>query len=85
LKEKKHSQKLKYVATNWTKDITNCTIPHSWGISYDDGPSPSSLVVLDALASHQLKATFFVTGTQITLFPDILIKMYQAGHTIGIQ
>ena len=82
------------IQAEWTKAIgkatpepiyTQCTDSNSWGLSYDDGPSPNSLVVLDALKAQNITATFFVIGYHCTLFPDILKRMHDDGHQIGIH
>lgn len=39
--------------------------------------------ILDILASHQVKATFFVTGGWVESFPDDVKKIYEAGHDLG--
>ena len=50
----------------------------------DDGPSQyNTLRAIDQLSRHAIRATFFVTGTQVRLFPDVLLRAYQAGHQIG--
>lgn len=53
-------------------------------LTFDDGPWPGSTrAVLDALASHCTKATFFIIGKHATYHPEILKQVAAAGHTIG--
>ncbi len=53
-------------------------------LTFDDGPWPkTTAAVLDALAKHCAKATFFVIGKHAIWHPDILKKVAAAGHTIG--
>jgi peptidoglycan/xylan/chitin deacetylase (PgdA/CDA1 family) len=53
-------------------------------LTFDDGPHPEHTPqVLDILASHNLKATFFVIGKQIEGNEAILQRMVAEGHVIG--
>lgn len=57
---------------------------HELVLTFDDGPmSPYTDKVLDALAAHCAKATFFVVGTLATDSPDLLQRARKEGHTIG--
>lgn len=40
-------------------------VPPSVTITFDNGPSPATAAVLDVLASRDVRATFFVVGTQL--------------------
>ena len=53
-------------------------------LTFDDGPWPSNTrAVLDALAQHCTKATFFPIGKHALWHPEILKEVAAAGHTIG--
>ncbi len=53
-------------------------------ITFDDGPDPSSTpVILNLLARHNLQATFFVVGTRVARFPELIENILDQGHTIG--
>jgi peptidoglycan/xylan/chitin deacetylase (PgdA/CDA1 family) len=53
-------------------------------LTFDDGPWPKNTpAVLDALAAHCLKATFFPIGKHAMWHPEILKQVAAAGHTIG--
>lgn len=55
-------------------------------LTFDDGPSKNTYKVLEILDKHDIKATFFVIGTNITPEYEKLIKdMEGAGHVIGIH
>lgn len=57
---------------------------HEVVLTFDDGPLPPySESILRALAAECVKATFFSVGRQANQFPDLLRRVYQAGHTIG--
>lgn len=52
-------------------------------LTFDDGPWPTTPVVLKALADHCTKATFFPIGKHATYYPEILKEVVAAGHSVG--
>lgn len=53
-------------------------------LTYDDGPNdPHTLKLLDVLAKHSVRATFFMIGRFVQQRPDIARAVAQAGHVIG--
>lgn len=55
-------------------------------LTYDDGPHPEHTPrVLDALAAHQAPATFFVLTTAARKHPQVLRRILEAGHQIGLH
>ena len=52
-------------------------------LTFDDGPSGYTQPILDALARHGAKATFFMLGRQTNGKQDLLRAMYDAGHGIA--
>ena len=53
-------------------------------LTYDDGPNdPHTLRLLDVLAKHNVRATFFMIGRYVQQRPDIARTVAQAGHIIG--
>ena len=53
-------------------------------LTYDDGPNdPHTPHLLDVLAKHTVKATFFVIGKFAKERPDLVRKVFEAGHDIG--
>ena len=53
-------------------------------LTYDDGPNdPHTLKLLDVLAKHSVRATFFMIGRHVQERPDIARVVAQAGHVIG--
>jgi peptidoglycan/xylan/chitin deacetylase (PgdA/CDA1 family) len=53
-------------------------------LTYDDGPNdPYTLRLLEVLARHGVKATFFLIGRYVRQRPDIVREVVQAGHAIG--
>ncbi|KAL0947857.1 hypothetical protein HGRIS_010494 [Hohenbuehelia grisea] len=66
-------------------DIVNCPDKLTWGISFDDGPSPYTRKLLKYLDEKDLKAMFFVVGSRILERPEILVEEYMAGHEISVH
>lgn len=52
-------------------------------LTFDDGPSPYTQRILDALARGGAKATFFTLGSQLGEFPLPLQRAVAEGHEIG--
>ena len=53
-------------------------------LTFDDGPHPIyTEPLLDGLKERGVKATFFVTGQNAALHPDIIKRMHDEGHLIG--
>lgn len=53
-------------------------------LTFDDGPLlPYSDRVLEILASHCVKATYFLVGRHARAFPSAVRRIYNAGHTVG--
>jgi peptidoglycan/xylan/chitin deacetylase (PgdA/CDA1 family) len=53
-------------------------------LTYDDGPNdPHTLKLLEVLAKHSVRATFFMIGRYVQQRPDIARAVAQAGHVIG--
>jgi peptidoglycan-N-acetylglucosamine deacetylase len=52
-------------------------------LTFDDGPSPYTQPILDVLARHNAKATFFVLGRQANGRRELVQAMYDAGHGIA--
>ncbi len=53
-------------------------------MTFDDGPSEKlTPKLLDLLAAHHIKATFFVIGQNAAAHPQILARMIREGHEIG--
>ena len=55
-------------------------------LTFDDGPNPEyTPQLLDLLKKYGVKASFFVVGSKVKAYPDIIKRMSQEGHTIGIH
>ncbi len=55
-------------------------------LTFDDGPDPRwTPAILDVLRRHQAKATFFVVGSRVVEHPDLVQRIRQDGHEIGVH
>ncbi|MFO8040554.1 MAG: polysaccharide deacetylase family protein [Sodalinema sp.] len=52
-------------------------------LTFDDGPSPYTLQILDILESYDILATFFVLGQVISSYPEVLQRIVADGHLLG--
>ena len=53
-------------------------------LSYDDGPNdPHTFRLLEVLARHNVKATFFMIGQYVARRPDIVQAVVREGHVVG--
>lgn len=53
-------------------------------LTFDDGPSRDvTPQVLDILKQYDVKATFFVLGARVDLYPQTLKRIYDEGHYIA--
>jgi len=58
--------------------------PGELGLTFDDGPNPAwTPQLLDLLASHEVKATFFLVGKFAQAEPELVRRIQSAGHLIG--
>jgi peptidoglycan/xylan/chitin deacetylase (PgdA/CDA1 family) len=55
-------------------------------LTFDDGPDPVyTPQLLDLLKRHGAKATFFVVGAHAERHPELIRRMHEEGHVIGIH
>lgn len=52
-------------------------------LTFDDGPSNNTHQILDILKQNNIKATFFVLGSQVEIFPETTNRIYNEGHYIA--
>ncbi len=52
-------------------------------LTFDDGPSRNTQQILDILKQYNIKATFFVLGSQVEIFPETTNRIYNEGHYIA--
>ncbi|MEO7330864.1 MAG: polysaccharide deacetylase family protein, partial [Minicystis sp.] len=55
-------------------------------LTFDDGPSPEHTPrVLEMLEEAGIKATFFVIGRKAEAHPDLIKRIADAGHALGVH
>ncbi len=54
-------------------------------LTFDDGPSARTPEVLDILKKYNVKATFFVLGSNVETKPELVKREYEEGHFIAIH
>src|SRR5438445_1228524 len=66
--------------------------PADWGgrtdtasvaLTFDDGPSEDTEHILELLEHYGVRATFFMLGRQVELFPEIARRVIDDGHEVG--
>ena len=58
--------------------------PAELALTYDDGPNPAATPrLLELLASHNVRATFFLIGVHVRQQPSLARDIAAAGHAIG--
>src|SRR5260370_2957985 len=78
-----------YAAMAPTPQLYGRTLTHGadsaqMALTFDDGPNdPHTLHLLDLLAKHQAKTTFFLIGKYVTQRPQVARAIQAAGHAIG--
>ena len=88
--------KINIISVSATSDIkndkkgTSAEKPVSCGkkvyLTFDDGPSCKiTNEILDILDKNEVKATFFLIGNKIKGNEDVVKKIYDRGHSIGLH
>ena len=55
-------------------------------LTFDDGPHPERTpAVLDLLAQHGQRATFFVIGENVRRYPALVRRIVAEGHALGLH
>lgn len=55
-------------------------------LTFDDGPSgPVTQALLDGLEARGINATFFVCGYRMEQYPEVLQRMAEDGHELGLH
>ncbi len=53
-------------------------------LTFDDGPNPTYTPrILQILKEKKVRATFFLIGQHAQQHPDLVKKIYEAGHELG--
>jgi peptidoglycan/xylan/chitin deacetylase (PgdA/CDA1 family) len=66
------------------RTLTHGSDPNQIALTFDDGPNdPHTMHLLDLLARHNAKATFFLIGRYVRQRPEIARAILAAEHEIG--
>ncbi len=71
--------RIRWRLPNASPDAKRCAV------TFDDGPSASTATVLDILAAEGVPATFFVLGTHVERFPEVVRRAHAEGHAVGLH
>lgn len=52
-------------------------------ITFDDGPGPYTMQLLEVLEAYDARATFFMVGTNVSKYPETIKKMKEIGCELG--
>ncbi|MFS0689082.1 polysaccharide deacetylase family protein [Sporosarcina sp. 179-K 8C2 HS] len=60
------------------------TVRKRVALTFDDGPDPKvTRQILETLQKHDAKATFFMLGSRVEYYSDIVNEVKEAGHELG--
>lgn len=72
---------------DYNADVFVCPNANDWGLTYDDGPTIAGGVdtpgIRAQLELNNVKATFFVCGTNVAQQPLEVLSTYNSGHQIA--
>lgn len=54
-------------------------------LTFDDGPSEYTDVLLDLLDAHHMKATFFMLDAEMQRNPEVVKRIISEGHAVGVH
>lgn len=54
-------------------------------LTFDDGPSQNTLLIMSILDKYDIKATFFMSGSDTQEGKEIMKKVAEKGHSIGVH
>lgn len=55
-------------------------------LTFDDGPDPGTTpALLEVLAVHQVRATFFLVGERARRHPNLVREIQRAGHEVAVH
>ncbi|WP_345304206.1 polysaccharide deacetylase family protein [Lysobacter hankyongensis] len=76
-------QVLRWLPNRWvlTRGVRRRRVLH---LTFDDGPHPEHTpALLDLLAAHGARATFFLIGREAERHPNVVARILREGHAIG--
>ena len=84
IEQAKEEKRVKYTE-NWIQNVNHIYSSDKKRafLTFDDGPSNVTPMILDTLNKENVKATFFVLGKMVEQRPDMLKRIYDEGHFIA--
>ncbi|WFD27200.1 hypothetical protein MNAN1_002196 [Malassezia nana] len=76
---------LKPKAKGISEDVSECPEPHTWGLTFDDGPNCGHNEFYDFLKDNKLKATMFYIGANVRDYPLQAQRGLADGHDICLH
>ncbi|GLZ05762.1 deacetylase [Actinomadura sp. NBRC 104412] len=61
----------------------DCRTRKCVALTFDDGPAPVTGRLLDTLAAHRVRATFFLVGENVERYPEIVAREAREGHELA--
>lgn len=61
----------------------DCARARCIALTFDDGPGPHTSRILDTLAAHDARASFFMIGRSVEGMPDVVKRAHDLGMAIG--
>nr|WP_277628123.1 polysaccharide deacetylase family protein [Arsenicicoccus dermatophilus] len=61
----------------------DCRKVRCLALTFDDGPGKHTAAILDTLAAHKARATFFTLGPAVKAAPQTMRRMRQLGMAVG--
>ena len=84
IEQAKEEKRVKYTE-NWIQNVNHIYSSDKKRafLTFDDGPSNVTPMILDTLKKENVKATFLVLGKMVEQKPDMVKRMYDEGHFIA--
>lgn len=67
------------------EDLTTCTEPNTWGLSFDDGPNCTHNEFYDFLQKNKLRASLMYIGSNVINWPFQAQRAIADGHDICVH
>lgn len=75
--------------SSWARGHLLCSVdetPDRFAITFDDGPNPNATdAVLDVLAGHGARATFFMLGGHVRRRPGLARRVVETGNEAAVH
>ncbi|PYH96784.1 glycoside hydrolase/deacetylase [Aspergillus ellipticus CBS 707.79] len=78
-----HNQTAQSLPVPYGMVLADCAVPGTIALTFDDGPYIYTPALLDILADHGVRATFFVNGYRLTDHIDALQRIVAEGHQLA--